>query len=47
MVYLRVRELQAGDREDHLSRGDEEILRNLPGHVHRVRTDVHHWSDLV
>lgn len=46
-LYLRVGELQAGDREDHLSGSDEEILRNLPGHVEAVRHDVHHWSDAL
>lgn len=44
-LYLWVGELQSGDREDHLSSSDKEILRNLPGHVDDVRLDVNHWLD--
>lgn len=44
-LYLWVGELQTSDREDHLSCSDEEILRNLPGHVHGVTLDVQHWLD--
>ncbi len=46
-LYLWVGELQAGDGEDHLPCSDEEILRDLPGHVDGVRADVHHWLDAV
>ena len=45
-LYLWVGELQASDREDHLSCCHEEILRNLPGHVDRVRLNVHHLVDM-
>lgn len=41
-LYLWVWELQASDGEDHLSCSDEEILRNLPGHVEGVRGNVQH-----
>ena len=41
-LYLRIGELQAGDGEDHLPSGHEEVLRELPGHVDGVWLDVLH-----
>lgn len=45
--YLRVWELQSGDREDHLSNRHEEILGNLPGHAKGVWLHVQHLLDLL
>lgn len=46
-LYLGVGELEACHREDDLSCSHEEILNDLPGHVHRVRLHVHHCLDVL
>lgn len=45
--YLWVGELQARDGEHHLSCSDEEVLRDQPGHVDAVGSNVLHLFDAL